>query len=251
MDSTLIYDWSKLRESDLLSKIRSDWNALLKSKKCKESEYHSFLAENAGLFFASPMGCYSVLSKTKLGDDFEVDFITLTEGYSEGIFYELIEIESPHTPPFNRNGDPSARLTHAIRQIRDWQHWMRENRSKLCKLLPNINYKLSGRFPQFRYKIIIGNRENSESHVERRNQYSDAEKISIRSFDSLTDPLEAGFFSSKAHLFSTQAESLNPLLMNRIANPFFRATVHHDWKKIVDNLENEKHFFTSNLEKIL
>lgn len=41
---------------------------------------------------------------------------------------QLVEIERADNTLFTNGGDPSSKLTHAIRQVQDWKLWIRDNR---------------------------------------------------------------------------------------------------------------------------
>lgn len=54
------------------------------------------------------------------------DFM-LCEMDSGGYHWILIELESPTHRSMTKAGEQSAKLTHALRQIRDWRIWLRKN----------------------------------------------------------------------------------------------------------------------------
>ena len=54
--------------------------------------------------------------------------------------YVLIEIERPDFPLFTRHGDPTAKLTHAQRQVEDWLDWISDNKDYAQRhILPGIS----------------------------------------------------------------------------------------------------------------
>jgi hypothetical protein len=115
----------------------------LLNKPATEHHIHEFLAEHS-YFFNTLIRLYGVsplYSKVKLGSNFEVDFAYFDTS-SYGPEWELIEIESPKQKLFNKNGDPSAALTHAIRQLEEWHSWVHENLDYARKLMPYIEYPM-------------------------------------------------------------------------------------------------------------
>lgn len=64
----------------------------------------------------------------RLGSEYICDFI-IGEKSSVGYEWQVVELENPHTTMFNKNGDPSKALTHAIRQITDWRSWLERNQN--------------------------------------------------------------------------------------------------------------------------
>ena len=119
--------------------------------RVSEQELHEFLAQHSYFFngIIRLYGASPLYSKIKLGSEFEIDFSCFDAG-SPGPEWHLIEIEGPGYPFFTNAGDPSARLTHAIRQVLDWQSWIHENLDYERKLFPYIEYPLARLLPFFR-----------------------------------------------------------------------------------------------------
>ena len=67
-----------------------------------------------------------VIPQKRLGDKYVTDFV-IGERHSLGHFWYPVELESPTLKLFTKAGDPSAALTHAIRQIQDWRAWIDQN----------------------------------------------------------------------------------------------------------------------------
>ncbi len=102
-----------------------------------ERHIHRFLA-NHSYFFECILrlsGQSPLYSKVKLGNEYEVDFACF-DSSSSGPEWYLIEIESPSSKMFTKAGRPSAKLTHTIQQIKDWQNWVQENLEPARKLMP-------------------------------------------------------------------------------------------------------------------
>ena len=86
-----------------------------------------------------------VIPKHQLGAEYEMDY-ALVRG--SGLI-DLVEIESPSLPLFNKKGDPSSHLVHAEQQVLDWIDWIELHgpyaRSALPGLLSPTGYVVIGR----------------------------------------------------------------------------------------------------------
>jgi len=70
---------------------------------------------------------FYVLSKFRLGTEYVADLVIVgyrSMGYPVHCF--LVELESLVAKSFTKRGVPGALLNQAIRQVTEWQHWLRE-----------------------------------------------------------------------------------------------------------------------------
>lgn len=105
--------------SRALEAAADDLAALLGSSP-REELLHQFLAKSPQLLSAAFL---TVVSKPRLGAEHVPDF-----AYEEAPGrWLLVEIEPSTHALFSRKGDPTAALTHAVRQITDWRAWVNEN----------------------------------------------------------------------------------------------------------------------------
>lgn len=120
----------------------AEYEALLNSN-ASEHRVHEFLASHSYFFntYLRLFGASPLYSKIKLGSDYEVDFAWFDSG-SFGPEWRLVEIEAPSHRLYTDGGQPSAALTHAIQQVRDWHTWIHENLRYARKLMPWIEYPL-------------------------------------------------------------------------------------------------------------
>jgi hypothetical protein len=125
------------RETDVRTYLR------LLDERVAEREVHEFLAAHTYFFegFVRMLGSSPVWSKVKLGSDYEVDFLFF-DSASTGPEWDLVEIEAPDKKLFTKSGDQTAHLTHAIGRVRDWQTWVRENRTYAQENMPHIEYPM-------------------------------------------------------------------------------------------------------------
>jgi len=230
LEDSDMHKWSQLNTErrGLLEEVARAWEALLGDTKVKELAYHNFLEDHAGLFFSNPFGTYIVISNLEMGADLKPDLVIVSDNQSYGFKYELIELESPHDRIFTSKGRQSAKLTHALKQMEDWQLWLQKHPDSAKELLPSKAHSLWGD-PQLSYTVVIGRRDEMLRNNEIRIQKSSKYGCSIRSFDHITDRLrrnlfmDIGLFEHGQHLPADE--------MNRISSPFFRAMSSAAWKR--------------------
>src|SRR5262249_1357689 len=144
-----------------------------------ESRLHEFLAHHSYFFntIIRLFGASPLYSKIKLGSEFEIDFACFDAG-SPGPEWHITEIESPKHSLFTHAGDPSAPLTHAIRQVLDWQSWIHENLDYTRKLMPYIEHPLG-------YVFIGRHKELTPAMAKRLRQlnYTYRSSLEIHSLD--------------------------------------------------------------------
>lgn len=246
------FKWSKLNDEarSIIDTILKEWCDLLNQRKAEEA-YHSYLREYAGFFLAYGWEVNLLISKLRLGADFTTDFIVGRDQHSNGVWYELIEIETPYDAPFTKNGNPSARLSGAIQQIQNWRRWIIDNRREIHKLLPSYGVRTSRMNPNYNFKIIIGNRENSAKWLEKRNDLANQLGIEIRSFDYLTDSVKAKHFPNTTNFASTEEGYLTSTERNMLANPFCMAYSDKTWRNIIKEPRYVHHFFCLNANALL
>ena len=166
----------------VLEAIQSAWEQLINKDDAKEVEYQEFLRQHAGFFFGKRAEMVLVLSKIRLGSQYETDFVVCTDNRSQGLSYNFIELEVPHTGPYTKEGNPHTRLTHAIQQVEDWRLWIEANREEAKRLFPSPGF-IDRDVPNFEFIVVIGTRENSERWLHKRNAWAQRQNLQIRSFD--------------------------------------------------------------------
>ncbi len=239
--------WSLLNKEARFIKnnIENDWLDLLDANK-REQEYQSFIENHAGFFFYESYQDVLVISKLKLGADFVTDFVICTNDASNGLRYELIELEKPSSLLYTKRGNPTASFTHSVQQILNWKRWIISNLDTARKLFPTQRYN-AGLLQNFEYTIIIGRRYDEKDYLynELRNSYAHDLGINIRSYDSLTDDIRKSYFMDNAPLFDEH----NLKLLNEFANPFFKPYNDATWRTIVQSKNlNVTHMLDRNVE---
>ena len=240
------YNWFSLEteNSTIMSALVERWKNTLDSN-LKESVFHQFIHDHAGFFFGND-NCYLTISKLKLGCDYETDFVNVIDQRSNGIIYELIEIEKPNSKLFTTSGVPAKDLSSAMQQIRDWKRFLIENKAWFKKYLPSQTTRVINNSGVI-FTIIIGRRSENALEIEKRNQIANELRINIRSFDYLTDLLERKRFFNDACL-DVNSELW---LENQIENPFYKAINDSKWRKFCSTKFNWTHFYKNNCEEII
>jgi hypothetical protein len=97
-----------------------------------ENEIQNFLEMNPWLLAQQFAHCHYVLPQFSFGGQFRADFV-LPERCSGETIWFLTEIERPDMPLLARNGEFSKEVRHAIGQVQDWMHWLRNNQDTARK----------------------------------------------------------------------------------------------------------------------
>lgn len=222
-----------------------DWMQLLDSR-AGERACVAFLKDHAGFFFCDSFRRLVAIAEMELGADLRADFVVGFDQSSYGFYYEFIEIEEPDTNPYTEKGQPSARLNGAVSQVMQWQSWLDANREAAKKILPSHEFWTNDRLPII-YTIIIGRRNDAVDYTKLRNYYSDMVNIQIRSFDHLTEVVQEGVFSPVPILASSEMDAVDPVVRNRLVNPFRTAITSADWRKAAPRLA-DYHMAAKNAE---
>ncbi|MDT0676469.1 Shedu anti-phage system protein SduA domain-containing protein [Autumnicola musiva] len=237
-------NWHNILDHRFKKDFINKWQTLLDANHT-ENYYQNFLSKNAGLFLGNE-NCHLVISKLKLGSELETDFVTLTDGFSNGNQFELIEIKRPNSKLFTKKGLISSDLNRAGQQIRDWKRWLIENKAWFHKYLPTTSTRVISE-SYLNFKIIIGRRSSNPYEIEKRNQIGKEIGAEIRSFDYLTDKFKTRTFYPRSWL-----ESGDQFLESELANPFYQAMSDSEWKKICNSKKlSTFHFYSLHTKQIL
>ncbi len=154
-----------------------------------EREAQRFLEENPEVLAQHLGGGHGrwVIPHQRLGSELITDFV-IGERNSGGTFWHAVELESPKARMFSRNGDPSAKLNHAIRQITDWRAWLDRNQNYAARPRSESGLGLTDIHSQVHGIIIIGRRDSIEPGTnDRRRQLCADSNIQIMSYDRLIE----------------------------------------------------------------
>ena len=120
----LFVQWDKITTADVETLQRCLEGAE------RERDLQRYL-ENCPLMLIQHLGGGNgrwVIPQKRLGAEYVPDFL-IGNGHSAGFDWTAVELEGPKARLFNKNGDPSATLNHAIRQITDWRAWLKKNQN--------------------------------------------------------------------------------------------------------------------------
>jgi len=127
-----------------------------------------------------------VIPKKKLGSEYVTDFV-IGERHSFGFDWVAVELESPKSRMFTKEGNPTKQLTHAIKQIQDWRAWLKRNQDYAARELVKGGLGLTDIDSNIPGMILIGRRNADDSTDELRRQMVQDLKIKIHSYDSLVE----------------------------------------------------------------
>jgi hypothetical protein len=187
--------WDTVNESDI-DALRE---ALDSAKR--EEDIQQFLQANPKYLIQHLGGGHGrwIIPKQRLGAQHVTDFM-IGERDSMGFRWQAVELESPLAKMFTKSGNPSAHLTHAIRQIQDWRMWLAANQNYAARDRGEDGLGLTEIHPEVEGLIIMGRRatESEETRRLRRQMGRDA-KIEIHTFDYLLEALIGRVDSLKEH----------------------------------------------------
>lgn len=158
----------------------------------REEDIQQFLQQNPKFLIQHLGGGHGrwVIPKQKLGSEHVTDFL-IAEKHSFGHEWQAVELESPLKPMFNKNGDPSQYLNHAIRQIQDWRAWLRHNQNYASRLRTESGLGLTNISPNLQGIIFISRRDKlTPGTTELRRQMVADLNIRIHTYDYLVAALQ-------------------------------------------------------------
>jgi len=154
-----------------------------------EHDIQTFLQRNPLLLIQHLGGGHGrwVIPKQRLGAQYFTDFL-IGQRSSTGFEWQAVELESPNVPMFNKRGDPSKELTHAIRQVQDWRAWLARNQNYAARSKAEGGLGLTDIVSTLPGFILLGRREKVDPLTnELRRQMVHNLNINIHSYDFLLD----------------------------------------------------------------
>jgi hypothetical protein len=171
--------WDRIEQEDV------DAFAAALAAARSEREMQAYLSAHPHLLIQHLSGGHGrwVHPMKRLGSEHVTDFVIGARD-TLGFHWTAVELESPTAIVFTRQGDPSARLTHSIRQLQDWRIWLNSNldyarrrRSEHGLGLPDIDAEAEG-------LIIIGKDASLPAETrERRRRMASENNTQIRTYD--------------------------------------------------------------------
>ncbi|WP_339511906.1 Shedu immune nuclease family protein [Pseudomonas sp. RL_15y_Pfl2_60] len=187
--------WDQVKQSDVEA-----FTSALDNATCEE-DIQQFLQNHPQILIQHFGGGHGrwVIPKKKLGSEHVTDFI-IGQKSSIGFEWQVVELESPLRPLFNKSGDPSQYLNHAIRQIQDWRIWLNSNQNYASRPKSESGLGLTEISSSVPGLIIIGRRDKTlTNNNARRKQMAHNLNIEIRTYDHLLDTLQGRINANKLH----------------------------------------------------
>ncbi len=167
-----------------------------------ESDMQRFIEANPRMLiqhFAVGRGAW-VKPKQRLGSEYETDFLIAQQG-SGGLIWYAIELERPQAILFTRKGDPSAPLTHALRQINDWREWLSRNRSYAAQSRDQEGLGLIDIHPDLDGLILMGRGVDIDTRMTaRRRRLARDNRVEIETYDWLLSEARERFENRQSDL---------------------------------------------------
>jgi hypothetical protein len=128
-----------------------------------------------------------VIPKQKLGSQYVTDFV-IGERSSIGFEWYAVELEGPRAKMYTKAGDPTGKLTHAIRQIQDWRAWLQRNQNYAARNRSENGLGLTDIVSDVPGLILMGRRNEIPANTEeRRRQMGRDLNMKIHSYDWLLE----------------------------------------------------------------
>ncbi len=175
-------------ESDFCTADTDKFLKRLRSAR-RERDMQVFFEHNPALLakaFAS-RACRWVIPHKRLGAEYVPDFL-VGNWTSMGWHWKAFELENPRAKAFKKDGEPTARLVHAICQIERWRAWLKQNRDYAARPREKQGLGLPDIAPTLPGVVIIGRRRDMDrKNALLRRQLCEDLNIDLRSYDSLAD----------------------------------------------------------------
>lgn len=195
---------------------------------------------------------YWIVPQKRLGSEHVPDFLVGHRDVDQ-LLWNAIEIERPQAKMFTSKGDPSAALTHALRQIADWRDWLSHNRDYASRLPQASGLGLVDIDPELDGLIIIGREETLTSSVQqRRRRLIRESRVQIRTYDWLLDQARNGLKAKSGDLISEifawqfkesdrHAEGIIRAVFGGIAMVSSMGARSDDWEEVSIEIGGEEH----------
>lgn len=163
----MYWDWPGPISRFEVKRTHATRDEFLGLKKCLseskgERDVQSFLEKHPHLLACgagSSIPSLSVIPQKRLGSECIPDFL-MAGGTTWGMVWAAVELKSPQALAFNKKGDPSKDLTHAIRQVLNWRAWLKRNQNYADREVDKGGLGLFDIDPDIPGVIYIGRRSN-------------------------------------------------------------------------------------------
>jgi hypothetical protein len=126
-----------------------------------------------------------VIPQKRFEADFIPDFV-IGVRHSGGYRWTLVELESPATKMFRKDGKSLAALRDALDQLRDWRAWLTRNRDYAARSREDHGLGLTDISPNSSGLVLIGReRDLDPADNPRRQRLEEDNQIELHSYDWL------------------------------------------------------------------
>jgi hypothetical protein len=161
--------------------------AYLIDKDATELELQKFLERHPYVLSQQFTHCHHVFPNVRLGERYTADFFCL-DIPSSGKEWIGVEIEEPGKKVITKAGRRTAKLEHALQQVRDWRKWITDNIDYARRSRDKNGLGLDDIQPRSFACVIIGRRKDYSDEFNRlRQQIFRDELIDIRSWDGILE----------------------------------------------------------------
>jgi hypothetical protein len=179
-----------------LDEVWDGFVQLMENREKDEEYFHRYMVKYPSLIPIWRPTDNIVYSKFRLGAQHTTDF-AFCRFDTPGFLWNFIEIEKPKDRLFIKNGNPSARLTHAVGQCLNWVSWFEENRDHVAKYFPHADQVSRFGLAEPHLTLIMGRREQVNVY-NRPMMRRFGGKVEIRTFDSLRENLKTAWMDDRS-----------------------------------------------------
>ena len=152
-----------------------------------EVDIQNYLQNNPWLLSEQFPHCYHILPRFSLSGQYVTDFIA-PERSSGGTFWMLIEIERPDCKLVTKDGEFAVTVRRAVRQVRDWKTWLKDNQDVARKSRLSGGLGLHDMTRMLCGHVIVGRRSNVTNRFNQlRNELFENEVIEVYTYDRIID----------------------------------------------------------------
>lgn len=150
-----------------------------------KKDMHKFIKEHIHVLARPLEGEYRwCIPQKALADSDNAPNFLLGQMGPLGLEWYGIELESPHTKPFIREGSPSATLSRALNRAAGWRTWLRNNIDYARRPIADGGLNLTDIGANIPYYIFIGRRKDlDDKKRERRRQLNRSMNVNICTYD--------------------------------------------------------------------
>ncbi len=178
-ETEIKYSSVRLYTNDKLNNIIYRFEKLI-NDETNEEEIHKFIKNE--LLILQSFSPKKIFSKIPILTDYVTDFCVVNNKND----LLLIEIEKANTPLMKKDGGMRSEMVHAIDQVRDWLHEIRDNKQAILKAMKlkieNIN--------MIKGVVILGRDKDYDKEKLRKLKSKDFGEVTFYTYDDILNGLK-------------------------------------------------------------